>query len=129
MSSQDSYGTWIRKGIAVFFEYDTPRIVHIRSKRVGIVSRFVQACILAYIIGYVIVYQRGYQQFDSVESAVTCKLKGVTYTNLSDSELVAVPPEWRHLYRRVWDVTDYVVPPTENNAFFGSQPFTLSGSQ
>ena len=34
MASNESYGTWIRKGISVFFEYDTPRIVHIKSKRV-----------------------------------------------------------------------------------------------
>ncbi|TRY75115.1 hypothetical protein TCAL_08494 [Tigriopus californicus] len=111
-----SYITWLRKGIAVFFEYDTPRIVHIESKKVGVTSRFVQACILSYIIGYVIVYQRGYQQFDPVESAVTTKLKA--YTNFTDDEMAGVPPEWRYLYRRVWDVTDYVVPATQNNAFF-----------
>ncbi len=29
-------------------------------------SRFVQFCILTYIIGYVIVYQKGYQEFDTV---------------------------------------------------------------
>ena len=68
--------TWLRKGVSVFFEYDTPRIVHIRSKRVGVLSRFVQACILTYIVGYVIVYQKGYQKFDKVQSAVTTKLKG-----------------------------------------------------
>jgi P2X purinoceptor 4 len=72
----DSYMTWMRKGVSVFFEYDTPKIVHIKSKKVGVLSRFVQACILAYIIGYVIVYQKGYQKFEKVESAVTTKLKG-----------------------------------------------------
>ncbi len=35
----DSWVTWLRRGVSVFFEYDTPRIVHIRSKRVGVVSR------------------------------------------------------------------------------------------
>ncbi len=62
----DSYVTWMRRGVSVFFEYDTPRIVHIRSKKVGIVSRLVQLAILGYIVGWVIVYQKGYQQFDQV---------------------------------------------------------------
>jgi hypothetical protein len=42
----------------------------------------------------------------------------VAYTNFTDEELVGVPAPWKYLYRRVWDVTDYVVPPSENNAFF-----------
>ena len=35
----DSYVTWARKGVSLFFEYDTPRIVHIKSKKVGVISR------------------------------------------------------------------------------------------
>lgn len=31
----ESVGTWLRKGVSLFFEYDTPRIVHIKSKRVS----------------------------------------------------------------------------------------------
>ena len=84
-SSDTSYITWARKGVSLFFEYDTPRIVHIKSKKVGVLSRFVQALILAYIIGYVIVYERGYQEFDQVESAVTTKLKGTVKAYLIHS--------------------------------------------
>ena len=51
-----------------------------------------------------------------VVSAVTTKVKGVTLTNYSDLELEAVPREWRGLYNRIWDVTDFVVPSQENNA-------------
>lgn len=36
-----------------FFEYDTPRIVLIRSRKVGLVNRAVQLAILAYVIGWV----------------------------------------------------------------------------
>ena len=97
-------------GIASFFEYDTPRIVHIRSWKIGALARFVQTCILAYVIGYVMVYNKGYQEAEAVVSAVTTKVKGVTLTNYTDVELEAVPREWRGLYNRVWDVTDYVVP-------------------
>ena len=39
------------KAISAFFEYDTPKIVHIKSKKVGIINRFLQLVILAYIIG------------------------------------------------------------------------------
>ena len=113
-----SYSTWFRRGVSLFFEYDTPRIVHIESKKVGVLSRLVQALILSYIIGYVIVYQKGYQQFCQVESAVTTKVKGIAFTNYTDKELINVARENRYLYNRIWDVTDYVIPPVENNAFF-----------
>ena len=56
------------------------------------------------------VYKKGYQEAEAVVSAVTTKVKGVTLTNYTDVELEAVPREWRELYNRVWDVTDYVVP-------------------
>ncbi|KAJ8313071.1 hypothetical protein KUTeg_010444 [Tegillarca granosa] len=61
----------VRSAFGVFFEYDTPRIVHIRSKKVGVFNRFIQLCIIAYVIG--------------VESAVTTKLKGVAY--IEDSKV------------------------------------------
>ena len=35
------------------FEYDTPKIVHIKNKKVGIVNRLVQMIIVGYIVGYV----------------------------------------------------------------------------
>ena len=40
-----------RLAAAAFFEYDTPKIVHIKSKKVGIINRFIQLCIISYIIG------------------------------------------------------------------------------
>ncbi|XP_041348951.1 P2X purinoceptor 4-like isoform X2 [Gigantopelta aegis] len=100
----------VRSAISVFFEYDTPRIVHIKSKKVGFVNRFLQACVIGYVIGYAIVWQKGYQSFEDVQSAITVKVKGVAFTNLT-----GVPPEGGP---RIWDVADYVVPPQENNAFF-----------
>lgn len=32
------------------FEYDTPKIVHIKNKKVGLVNRFVQLIIIVYIV-------------------------------------------------------------------------------
>ena len=33
------------------FEYDTPKFIHIKNKKVGLVNRLVQLCIVGYIIG------------------------------------------------------------------------------
>ncbi|CAC5361215.1 P2RX4 [Mytilus coruscus] len=102
-------GSICNKAIGVFFEYDTPRIVHIRSKKVGVINRLLQLIIIGYVIGYAIVYKKGYQEVDAVQSAVTTKLKGVVYVNQS---------QYPDITTSVWDVAEYVVPPQENNAFF-----------
>ncbi|KAF6278271.1 purinergic receptor P2X 4 [Rhinolophus ferrumequinum] len=91
---------------AFLFEYDTPRIVLIRSRKVGLMNRAVQLLILAYVIGWVFVWEKGYQEMDSVVSSVTTKAKGVTRTNTSD------------LGFRIWDVADYVIPAQEENSLF-----------
>ena len=120
---------WLFKGVAVFFEYDTPKIVHIKSKRIGIMSRVVQILIISYVIGFVLVHKKGYQETDSVVSAVTTKMKGNIKTNFSSSELVGVKEEWKPLYSRVWDVTDLVVPPVENKAFFITTNLVITPNQ
>lgn len=43
-----SAGTVIAEAV---FEYDTPKIVHIKNKTVGLINRLVQLGILGYIIG------------------------------------------------------------------------------
>ncbi|XP_051017500.1 P2X purinoceptor 4 isoform X1 [Acomys russatus] len=91
---------------AFLFEYDTPRIVLIRSRKVGLMNRVVQLLILAYVIGWVFVWERGYQETDSVVSSVTTKAKGVAVTNTSE------------LGFRIWDVADYVIPAQEENSLF-----------
>ncbi|KAL3856151.1 hypothetical protein ACJMK2_010939, partial [Sinanodonta woodiana] len=109
----------VRSAVGVFFEYDTPRIVHIRSKKVGVINRFIQLVIIGYVIGYAIVYKKGYQEFDDVQGAVTTKLKGVALTNLS------LPG----LHDRIWDVVDYVVPSQENSAFFVTTNLIITENQ
>lgn len=99
---------YIRTGIGIFFEYDTPRIVHIQSKKVGVINRFIQLCIIGYVIGFAIIFKKGYQDFDNVQSVVTTKVKGIVMVNTT-----AYPD-----IQPIWDVADYVVPPQENNAFF-----------
>ncbi|KAB1255537.1 P2X purinoceptor 4 [Camelus dromedarius] len=104
---------------AFLFEYDTPRIVLIRSRKVGLMNRAVQLLILAYVIGWVFVWEKGYQETDSVVSSVTTKAKGVTVTNTSK------------LGFRIWDVADYVIPPQEENSLFimTNMIFTVNQTQ
>ena len=33
-----------------FFEYDTAKVVHIPSKKVGVINRFIQAAIVFYMV-------------------------------------------------------------------------------
>ncbi|XP_077995539.1 P2X purinoceptor 4-like isoform X3 [Glandiceps talaboti] len=109
---------WCQFVVDATLEYDTPKIVHIKSKKVGFINRIIQLAIITYIVGWVIVYKKGYQDFDDVVSTVTTKVKGVSYTNLS-----AVDPEYITVndttpYDRLWDVADYIIPPQMQNSFF-----------
>ncbi|XP_070573245.1 P2X purinoceptor 4-like isoform X3 [Ptychodera flava] len=99
-------------------EYDTPKYVHIKSKKVGLINRLFQLCIIAYIVGYVIVLSKGYQEFDNVISTVTTKVKGVSYTNLSALDPAVVTVDDTTPYDRLWDVADYIIPPQMQNSFF-----------
>ncbi|XP_071778352.1 P2X purinoceptor 4b [Centroberyx gerrardi] len=88
------------------FDYETPKTLVIPSKGIGCVFRFTQLLVLLYVIGYVCVVQKAYQETDSVISTVTTKVKGFAFTNSSDQE------------PRFWDVADYVIPPQGEHSFF-----------
>ncbi len=64
-----------------------------------------------------------------MESSVTVKLKGTSRSRLPDAQNMSVPREWRHLYNRVWDTADYVVPPAENGAFFVTTNVVITPNQ
>ncbi|XP_037536540.1 P2X purinoceptor 4-like [Nematolebias whitei] len=88
------------------FDYETTKTLVIPSLRVGLVFRFIQLLVLLYVVGYVCVVQKAYQETDSVLSSVTTKVKGFVFTNTSDME------------PRFWDVADFVTPPQGDNSFF-----------
>lgn len=56
---------------------------------------------------YVIVYQKGYQEFDDVVSGTTTKVKGIAQTNYTALNMTGPGG----LKFRIWDVADYVIPP------------------
>jgi len=39
----------LSKAVAALIEYDTPKIVHIQSKKVGVINRLLQLLIIVYI--------------------------------------------------------------------------------
>lgn len=48
-------------------------------------------------IRWVFIYEKGYQTVDTAISSIFTKMKGVSYTNISE-------------VGRIWDVADYVFP-------------------
>ncbi|XP_015762405.1 PREDICTED: P2X purinoceptor 4-like [Acropora digitifera] len=95
---------------SALFEYDTNKVVHIRSKTIGITNRLVQFTIICYVIVYVIIIKKGYQDTERPYSSVTTKVKGTALTNLTSTSGQSFP-----LYGGVhlWDSPDYIVPPEE----------------
>ncbi|KAH1178910.1 hypothetical protein KIL84_000241 [Mauremys mutica] len=93
------------KAASFFFEYDTPRMVLVKNKKVGLIFRLIQLVVLGYIIGWVFLYEKGYQSQDGIISSVSVKLKGLTVTNIS-----GIGPH-------IWDVADYVFPPQGDSSF------------
>ncbi|KAM9117507.1 P2X purinoceptor 1 isoform 3-T3 [Pangshura tecta] len=93
------------KAASFFFEYDTPRMVLVKNKKVGLIFRLIQLVVLGYIIGWVFLYEKGYQSQDGIISSVSVKLKGLTVTNIS-----GIGPH-------IWDVADYVFPSQGDSSF------------
>jgi cation transporter protein len=98
---------------AAVFEYDTVKLVHIRNQKIGFVYRLVQLAIIGYILGYVIIYKKGYQETDLLVSSVTTKVKGTALDTT----------------KKLWDVADYVVPPEETNAVFVTTSAIITTNQ
>jgi len=105
-------------------EYETPRLVRIHNRKLGLVRRLIQFSIVCYVLVYALWLQQGYQEFTRVESSVTVKIKGVTKSELGGG--TDLDPS---LYTRVWDVADYVVPPAENGAFFVATNVIITANQ
>ncbi|XP_038565485.1 P2X purinoceptor 1-like isoform X1 [Micropterus salmoides] len=99
-----------------FFEYETPRQVLVRNRRVGVVCRLIQLGVLAYIIGWVFIYEKGYQTSDTAVSSVFGKMSGVSYTNASGNEMV-------------WDVADYVFPSQGDSSFVVMTNYIITEGQ
>ncbi|XP_075051072.1 P2X purinoceptor 1 isoform X2 [Mixophyes fleayi] len=111
-------GHKIKKTISdFFFEYDTPRMVLVRDKKVGLTFRFIQLGVLCYIIGWVFLYEKGYQDVDDIISSVSIKFKGIAITNIENTS------------REIWDVADYVFPPQGDSSSVVMTNFIITPEQ
>ncbi|KAM6987451.1 P2X purinoceptor 5-like [Tautogolabrus adspersus] len=89
------------------FDYKTEKYIVATNKRVGVLYRLIQLSVLGYIIGWVFVSKKGYQETDeAIQSSVITKLKGVSVTNTSVSGVI------------VWGPEDYVIPPQGEDVLF-----------
>uniref|UniRef100_A0A8D0GNT4 P2X purinoceptor n=1 Tax=Sphenodon punctatus TaxID=8508 RepID=A0A8D0GNT4_SPHPU len=107
----------IEKVSSFLFEYDTPRMVLVRNKKVGLTFRLIQLVVLGYVIGWVFLYQKGYQSTDGIISSISVKLKGFTLTNTSG------------MGPHIWDVADYVFPPQGDSSFVVMTNFIITNGQ
>ncbi|XP_063081414.1 P2X purinoceptor 2 isoform X1 [Cavia porcellus] len=80
---------------SAFWDYETPKVIVVRNRRLGVVYRAVQLLILLYFVWYVFIVQKSYQDSETgPESSIITKVKGITQSE-----------------HKVWDVEEYVKPP------------------
>ncbi|KAB5522413.1 hypothetical protein PHYPO_G00159260 [Pangasianodon hypophthalmus] len=90
-----------------FFDYKTQKFFVARNKKIGVLFRLFQLAVIGYLIGWVFVWKKGYQEREeSIQSSVFTKLKGVAVINTTGHGL------------NVWSTEDYVVPSQGDNVFF-----------
>ncbi|KAI3354473.1 hypothetical protein L3Q82_018981 [Scortum barcoo] len=100
-------GSFFKGRFSSLFDYKTEKYIVAKNKKVGVLYRLIQLSIIGYIIGWVFISKKGYQETDeAIQSSVITKLKGVSVTNTSESGLL------------VWGPEDYVIPPQGEAVLF-----------
>uniref|UniRef100_A0A8C2ZKW1 P2X purinoceptor n=1 Tax=Cyclopterus lumpus TaxID=8103 RepID=A0A8C2ZKW1_CYCLU len=93
-------GSFYKGCFLSMFDYKTKTFIVTKNKRVGVLYRLIQLSIIGYIIGWVFLSEKGYQETDeAIQSSIITKLKGVSMTNTTESGVL------------VWGPEDYVIPP------------------
>ncbi|XP_078583653.1 P2X purinoceptor 4-like isoform X2 [Branchiostoma floridae x Branchiostoma japonicum] len=97
-------------GFASCCPFATPRDIPIHNWKLTCTNWLIfLGIILAWTVGYEILWQKGYQEYDDVISSVSTKLQGVAYPNRPDIDPAL---------DRVWDTAELVVPPQQRDGFF-----------
>ncbi|XP_072444100.1 P2X purinoceptor 2-like isoform X2 [Chiloscyllium punctatum] len=90
---------------AEFWDYETPKVVVVKNRTLGIIYRIIQLLIILYFAVYVFIIQKSYQERENApESSVITKMKGIAMSNSS-------------LGVKIWDVVEYVHPPEGRDIF------------
>ncbi|XP_055983366.1 P2X purinoceptor 5 isoform X1 [Sorex fumeus] len=100
-------GQGAAKQTRALLDYTTEKYVVTKNRKVGLIHRLLQLGILLYMLVWVFLVKKGYQETDTtLQSSVITKVKGVVFTNTSE------------LGARLWDIVDFVIPPQGENMFF-----------
>ncbi|XP_039676889.1 P2X purinoceptor 5-like isoform X1 [Perca fluviatilis] len=100
-------GSFFKGCFLSLFDYKTEKYIVAKNKKVGVLYRLIQLSFIGYIIGWVFVNKKGYQETDeAIQSSIITKLKGVSVTNTTESGLL------------VWGPEDYVIPPQGEAVLF-----------
>ncbi|KAA8593845.1 hypothetical protein FQN60_004679 [Etheostoma spectabile] len=100
-------GSFFKGCFLSLFDYKTEKYIVAKNKKVGVLYRLIQLSFIGYIIGWVFVSKKGYQETDeAIQSSIITKLKGVSVTNTTESGLL------------VWGPEDYVIPPQGEAVLF-----------
>ncbi|XP_017570386.1 P2X purinoceptor 5 [Pygocentrus nattereri] len=88
-------------------DYKTEKFMIAKNKKVGVIFRLFQLGVIGYLIGWVFLWKKGYQEREeAIQSSVFTKLKGVAFTNSTDLGI------------QVWGAEDYVIPSQGDRVFF-----------
>ncbi|XP_065707565.1 P2X purinoceptor 6 [Patagioenas fasciata] len=104
-------------GLAVggLLDYKTAKFALTRNRRVGLLHRLLQLGVLGYLLGWVLLVRKGYQDTDRApHAAVVTKLKGAAVAGTS---------------RRLWDAADYARPPQGEDVIFLVTNFIATAQQ
>ncbi|XP_054700621.1 P2X purinoceptor 6 isoform X1 [Grus americana] len=99
-------------------DYKTAKFVLTRNRRVGLLHRLLQLGVLGYLLGWVLLVRKGYQDTDRApRAAIVTKLKGAAVAAAGGAG------------RRLWDAADYGRPPQGANVLFLVTNFIATARQ
>ncbi|XP_053329508.1 P2X purinoceptor 6 [Spea bombifrons] len=100
-------------------DYKTEKYVLTKNRKIGALHRLLHLGILCYIIGWVLILKKGYQETDSdPHFSLITKLKGVSVTK-----------DFRQVEDKLWDVADFVKPAQGENVLFLVTSFIATPGQ
>jgi P2X purinoceptor 4 len=118
MQGQHQYEADVARGgcysyIAPFMKYNSVKYIQVYDWRLAMIQYGLQIAILIYVIGFTVIYERGYQGSGLAITSITTKVKGATTSTTG----------------MIYDANDLIVPPTEPNAMFVTLNYIATPSQ